>query len=263
MSATPTGPQFEGKRVFVSGGSKGLGAAIVHHFAASGASVITAARGRPENASGHALFIEADLATPDGVARTAQTIIERFGGIDILVHSLGGSSSPGGGYAALSDEHWRREIDLNLMPAVRLDRALAPGMVERGRGAIVHVSSIQRRLPLFASTIAYAAAKAALTNYSKALSKELGPLGVRVNSVAPGWIMTDAAEAMVERIAGARDLTNAEARQSVMDALGGIPIGRPARPEEVADLIVYLAGESASAIHGAEFVIDGVTVSTV
>jgi NAD(P)-dependent dehydrogenase (short-subunit alcohol dehydrogenase family) len=254
---------FEGQRVFVSGGSKGLGAAIVRQFAASGAIVITAARLRPEQPSGLALFIEADLSTPEGVGQTAQTILDRFGGVDILVHSLGGSSSPGGGYAALRDEDWRREIDLNLMAAVRLDRVLAPGMVERAQGAIIHVSSIQRRLPLHESTIAYAAAKAALTNYSKALSKELGPLGVRVNSVAPGWIMTGAAEAMVERVAAAGDVTNAEARQNIMDALGGISIGRPAHPDEVADLIVYLAGQRRGAIHGAEFVIDGGTVSAI
>jgi NAD(P)-dependent dehydrogenase (short-subunit alcohol dehydrogenase family) len=261
--ATPgVTPEFKDQRVFISGGSKGVGAALVRQFAASGATVMTAARKRPETAGPAHLFIEADLSSPAGVEAAAQTVIDRFGGVDILVHSLGGSSSPGGGFAALDDDDWRREIDLNLMPAVRLDRALAPGMIARKRGAIVHVSSIQRRLPLHESTIPYAAAKAALTNYSKALSKELGPKGVRVNSVAPGWIMTSAAEEMVERIAAAGSLTHADARQSIMDALGGIPIGRPAQPEEVADLVMYLASNRAGAIHGSEVVIDGGTVAT-
>lgn len=262
--ATPgKASEFEDQRVFISGGSKGVGAALVRQFAASGAHVITAARARPDEVSPATLFISADLATSQGVDTTTRAIIDRFGGVDILIHSLGGSSSPGGGFAALGDEHWRRAFDLNLMAAVRLDRALAPGMIERKQGAIVHVSSIQRRLPLHESTIPYAAAKAALTNYSKALSKELGPQGVRVNSVAPGWILTNAAEAMVERIARSNNIPNADARQSIMDALGGIPIGRPALPEEVADLVMFLASSRARAIHGSEFVIDGGTLATI
>lgn len=254
--------EFEGQRVFVSGGSKGVGAALVSRFTDAGATVMTAARAAPDKPGPAALFVQADLSTVEGVGRTAQIVVERFGGVDVLIHSLGGSSSPGGGFAALTDDQWEREINLNLMAAVRLDRALAPGMIARKQGAIVHISSIQRRLPLHESTIAYAAAKAALTNYSKALSKELGSQGVRVNSVAPGWIMTSAAEEMVERIAHSNNVGNADARQQIMDALGGIPIGRPAQPDEVADLVMYLASGRAGAIHGAEFVIDGGTVAT-
>lgn len=136
-------------------------------------------------------------------------------------------------------------------------------MIARGEGAVIHVSSIQRQLPLYDSTTAYAAAKAGLTTYSKALSKELGPKGVRVNVVSPGWIYTEASDALVNRIADSTGGTPEAARQSILDALGGIPLGRPARPEEVAELIAFLASERASAIHGAEHVIDGGTVPTV
>jgi NAD(P)-dependent dehydrogenase (short-subunit alcohol dehydrogenase family) len=251
--------EFQGLSVLVSGGTKGAGAAMVRRFADGGARVGTAARSKVESTPAE-LLVEADLATADGVEKFTRAASERFGAIDILVHCLGGSSAPGGGFAALTDDHWRREIDLNLMSAVRLDRALAPAMIERGRGVIIHVSSIQRRMPLYESTTAYAAAKAGLTTYSKALSKELGPKGVRVNSVAPGWIMTSASERMVQRIADANGSTEAQARQSVMDALGGIPIGRPAEPEEVADLVAFLASDRARAIHGAEYAIDGGTV---
>ncbi|WP_191061261.1 oxidoreductase, partial [Geminicoccus harenae] len=161
---------------------------------------------------------------------------------------------------ALDDEAWQAELDLNLMSAVRLDRLLIPHMIAQGSGVVIHTSSIQRRLPLPESTTGYAAAKAALSVYSKALSKELGPKGIRVNAVAPGWIYTDAAEALVERIATSAGIDETAARQRILDALGGIPIGRPAQPEEVAELIAFLASDRAAAIHGVEYTIDGGTV---
>jgi NAD(P)-dependent dehydrogenase (short-subunit alcohol dehydrogenase family) len=254
--------EFEGRRVLVTGGSKGAGRAAVQRFLDAGARVITAARRRPEDLAG-ADFVEADLTSPDGAQALAEAAMERLGGIDVLVHVLGGSRAPGGGFAALTEQHWRAEFDLNLMPAVRLDRLLLPQMATRGSGVVVHVASIQRRLPLHDSTTAYAAAKAALTTYSKALSKEVGPKGVRVNVVSPGWIYTEAADALVQRLAASSGGTPETARQGILEALGGIPLGRPARPEEVAELIAFLASDRASAIHGAEYVIDGGTIPTV
>ncbi|UEM07574.1 SDR family oxidoreductase (plasmid) [Skermanella rosea] len=254
--------EFQGRRVVVTGGTKGTGRATVRRFLAGGAQVLTAARSGAHGPEG-ARLVEADLTTPEGSSRLAEAALEHLGGVDILVHVLGGSTAPGGGFAALTDDDWRAELDLNLLSAVRLDRALLPQMIARGEGAVVHVSSIQRRLPLYDSTTAYAAAKAALTTYSKALSKELGPKGVRVNVVSPGWIYTEASDALITRIADSTGGTPEAARQSILDALGGIPLGRPARPEEVAELIAFLASDRASAIHGAEHVIDGGTVPTV
>ena len=152
---------------------------------------------------------------------------------------------------------------LNLLGAVRLDRAFGPAMVQRGNGVVIHVSSIQRLLPLYETTTAYAAAKAALTTYSKALSKELGPKGVRVNSIAPGWIYTAASEAFVKRLAASGNTDEETARQGIVDALGGIALGRPAYPQEIAELVAFLASARASAIHGAEYVIDCGTIPTV
>lgn len=262
MGVTAIPQEFAGKRVLVSGGTKGLGRATVERFAASGARVITAARSVTEPVDG-VEYVEADLTTAEGVETLASAAIERLGGLDILVHVLGGSSSPAGGFAALADEHWLAELNLNLMPAVRLDRLLVPRLIEQGHGVVVHVTSIQSILPLPESTTGYAAAKAALRTYSKSISKELGPKGVRVNSVSPGWIMNEATGAFLKRIQDVNGGTIEEARQSVIDALGGIGIGRGAEPEEVADLIAYLASDRASAIHGAEFIIDGGTVRTV
>lgn len=253
---------FAGRRVVVTGGTKGAGRATVRRFLAGGARVLTAARAEVQDLDG-AMAIQADLSRPEGTTALVEAAMRELGGVDVLVHVLGGSSAPGGGFMGLTDAIWTDELNLNLMAAVRLDRALLPTMIEQGGGAVVHVSSIQRRLPLHESTTAYAAAKAALTTYSKALSKELGPRGVRVNVVSPGWIYTEAADAMVHRLAESTGGDLDAARQSILDALGGIPLGRPAQPEEVAELIAFLASGRASAIHGAEYVIDGGTIPTV
>ncbi|KQZ65022.1 short-chain dehydrogenase [Sphingopyxis sp. Root1497] len=260
IQADPT--EFAGKRVVVSGGTKGLGRATVERFLAGGARVMTAARGNPEPIAS-VEFVRADLTTAAGGESLAAAALAHMGGVDILAHVIGGSSSPGGGFAALTDDHWLAELNLNLLATVRLDRLLVPQMIERGAGAVVHVTSIQSVLPLPESTTAYAAAKAALRTYSKSASKELGPKGVRVNIVSPGWIMTEASEELLKRLQAANGGTIEDARRVVLDGLGGIPIGRPADPHEVADLIAYLASDRAAAIHGAEFVIDGGTVPTV
>jgi len=254
--------EFAGKRVLVSGGTKGLGRATVARFLAGGAQVITAARGEMEPIDG-VIFVQADLTTAQGGEAFAKVALDRMGGIDILAHVIGGSSSPGGGFVALTDDHWLTELNLNLLATVRLDRLLLPQMIDRGAGAVVHVTSIQSILPLPESTTGYAAAKAALRTYSKSISKELGPKGVRVNAVSPGWIMTEATGDFLKRLQAAQGGTLEDARQRVLDGLGGIPIGRAAEPHEVADLIAYLASDRAAAIHGAEFIIDGGTVRTV
>jgi NAD(P)-dependent dehydrogenase (short-subunit alcohol dehydrogenase family) len=260
IQANPT--EFAGKRVLVSGGTKGLGRATVERFLAGGARVITAARAIKDPIEG-VDYVQADLTTAEGGETLAKAALERLGGIDILAHVVGGSSSPAGGFVALTDDHWLAELSLNLLATVRLDRLLIPQMIERGHGTVVHVTSIQSVLPLPESTTGYAAAKAALRTYSKSISKELGPKGVRVNIVSPGWIMTEATGDFLDMLRAANGGTVEDARQSVLEALGGISIGRGAEPEEVADLIAYLAADRAAAIHGAEFVIDGGTINTV
>lgn len=254
--------EFADKRVVVTGGTMGAGEAIVKRFVRAGARVATAARNLPEAPVTSVTFVKADLSTEDGVARLAKHALSELGGIDILVHCLGGSSTPGGGFRAATEEFWQHELSLNLLAAVRLDRLLVPQMLERREGVVIHVASIQHRLPLHDSTTPYAAAKAALASYSKSLSKEVGPSGVRVNTVSPGWIRTSAADRMVQRLAESGGIGEDQARQGIMDALGGIPLGRPAWPEEVAELVAFLSSERAASIHGADYVIDGGTVPT-
>jgi NAD(P)-dependent dehydrogenase (short-subunit alcohol dehydrogenase family) len=253
---------LDGKRVLVTAGTQGIGAATVAAMRAGGAQVLAVARTRPAGFP-EAEFLAADLTTVEGCAAVAEAAEARLGGVDAIVHVVGGSSAPAGGFAALGEAEWRDELALNLFPAVRLDRALLPGMVARGAGVVIHVTSIQARLPLPEATTAYAAAKAALSTYSKSLSKEVGPKGVRVLRVAPGFVETDAAKRLIQRLASEGGTSEAEAREGLMQSLGGIPIGRPDRPEEVADLIAFLVSDRAAAIHGVEYVIAGGTVPTV
>src|ERR1700682_2412985 len=209
--------EFDGQRVLVTGGTKGIGQAVTARLREAGARVLTTARKRPGDLADANLFVATDITTAEGCAALVRAFGERLGGVDIIVHVVGGSSAPAGGFAVLDDGEWQRALDLNLFPAVRLDRALLPAMLDQGSGVIIHITSIQRQLPLPAATIGYAAAKAALSNYSKSLSKEVSPKGVRVVRVSPGWVQTEAAIGLVEEPAKKVGADFEDARPAVID----------------------------------------------
>lgn len=252
--------EFQNKRVLVTGGTRGTGLAIAERLVAGGATVVTTARNNPALSIP---CITADISTATGAEHVAREVVRMLGGVDIIIHNAGGSNSPAGGVLALTEEFWQDEINLNLLAAVRLDRALLPEMFAQGSGVVIHITSIQSVKPLYDATLGYAAAKAALSNYSKALSNETASRGVRVNRVSPGFIQTSAANAFIERIAQNSNTDFNGGLKVVMDSLGGIPMGRPARPTEVAELVTFLVSDRAAYINGSEFIIDGGTVPTV
>ena len=254
--------EFKGKRVLVTGGTKGMGAAIVRRLALSGALVATTARSPLPEGQTPALFVQEDIGTPDGVRKVGERIFQEWGGLDMLVNNVGGSDAPNGGFQALTDDNWQKALNVNLMASVRFDRLFLPGMLERRSGVILHIASIQHRLPLYDSTLAYAAAKGALSTYSKGLANEVGPKGVRVNLISPGFIETSGAHGMIVQLAKSNRVDESAARQQIMDMIGGIPIGRPGSPEEVAELVAFLAPDRAASIHGTDYTIDGGTIPT-
>lgn len=255
--------ELAGKTALVTGGTKGAGKAIAERLKNAGATVIITARQQPLVPDEQLYFISADLSKAESASGVAHEVLENFGKLDILVNNMGGSDTPGGGFAVLSDRDWEETIQANLLAPVRLDRELLPQMLERKSGVIIHIASIQGKLPLHDATLPYAAAKAGLINYSRGLSKEVASSGVRVLTVSPGWIMTEASKRMMGRIAESNDISEEEAERSVMNALGGIPVGRPAKPEEVAELVGFLVSARANYLTGAEYVIDGGTIPTI
>lgn len=255
--------ELAGQIALVTGGTKGTGKAIAERLNDAGAQVVVTARNEPEALADGLQFIASDLSTKEGTDKVASEVLDRYGKIDILVNNLGGSETPGGGFAVLSDEDWESTLRTNLLAPVRLDRAVLPQMQDRKSGVIIHIGSIQGKLPLHDSTLPYAAAKAGLINYSKGLAKEVSPKGVRVLTVSPGWIMTAASKRMMDRISESSNITVEEAAHSVMEALGGIPFGRPAEPEEVAELVGFLVSPRAGYLTGTEYVIDGGTIPTI
>ena len=148
--------ELTGKMALVTGGTKGTGKAIADRLLKVGATVIITARNTPEEMHKNAHFIRADLSQPSGTQKVVSEVLEKFGKLDILINAVGGSETKGGGYAVLSDKDWEETIQTNLLAPVRLDRGFLPQMVEQGRGVIIHIASIQGKMPLYDSTLPYA-----------------------------------------------------------------------------------------------------------
>ncbi len=254
---------LEGKIALVTGGSKGIGKAVADRLSQAGAKVIITARTRPTDRDPAYHFIAADLATLEGTKAVAKEVKETFGAVDILIDNVGGLTSPGGGFTALTDEHWEHELQLNLLATVRLDRELLPSMLEKRAGVVIHISSVSGRVPLWPINMAYAASKAALNSYSKALANEVASKGVRVLTVSPGATATTGMVQLLKQFAGGSGASANEVFMDLAAKFGGLPIGRMAEPEEIASLIGFLVSPAASYLTSTNITIDGGSVDVV
>ncbi|MFW0796995.1 oxidoreductase [Gordonia sp. CPCC 205515] len=254
------------KTALVTGGSKGIGLSVVRALVDEGASVVVGAR--RDNAdltalakSGRVHMVPVDLTEPDGPDRLVAEAVARFGGLDVLVNNVGAVRPRLDGFLAVTDDEWSWAMNITFMPAVRTTRAALPHLIARAPSTVVTISSVNAFLP-DPGVIDYCAAKAALSNFCKSLSKEFGPQGVRVNTISPGPVETDlwfGDHGVAATVASAGDSDAATVARRQAQAA---PTGRFTHPDEVADLVVLLAGGRAANTTGADFVIDGGLVTT-
>jgi NAD(P)-dependent dehydrogenase (short-subunit alcohol dehydrogenase family) len=255
-----------GKTAVVTGASRGIGLAITQALAAEGVRVVGAARTiTPELEKAAAATVSVDLSTRGGAVSVVEQALEAVGGIDFLVNNVGAGDPDSmslGGFLDTDDDQWRSLFDLNLFSAVWTTRAALPSILER-TGAIVNISSINARVST-GSPVGYAEAKAALTQFSKRLSEELAPRGVRVNTVSPGVVSSPlwtSPDGVGGKVAEAFGVSHSDLLASLPSQLN-MASGRLTTPEEVADLVVFLLSERAANIHGADHVIDGGTLKS-
>lgn len=247
---------IKGQVALVTGGTKGIGKAIADRLSSAGAQVVVTARTAPKESIDGQYFISADLTQPESATIVAEEILKKYGRIDIIVNNAGANLSPGGGFSVLADEHWNNDWQLNFMSVVRINKALLPAMIEQKTGVIINISTGAAKQPIWEMTMSYSSAKAALNIYSKALANELGTKGIRVNVVSPGVVKTPLMLEFIDNIAKSSAITSDEAFKAVMDKVG-VPLGRMAEPEEVANLVAFLVSPEAKYITGVNYSVDG------
>ena len=258
--------KLAGKSAVVTGASKGIGLAVTRALVAEGANVTAGARGGSAElselaATGSVAVVLGDLTSAAGAQHLIAAAAETFGGVDILVNNVGGVRPRLDGFVEVSDDDWAWSLEVNLLSAVRATRAALPFLLERAPSTIVTISSVNATLP-DPGVIDYSAAKAALSNFCKSLSKEIGPKGVRVNTISPGPVETAlwlGSGGVAETFGRANDI---DPELIAANAVAGAATGRFTHPAEVADLVVLLASSRAGNLTGADLRIDGGLVST-
>jgi meso-butanediol dehydrogenase / (S,S)-butanediol dehydrogenase / diacetyl reductase len=251
--------RLEQKVAIITGGGTGIGAAVARRFAAEGASVLVMGRRREpiEEVAREVggVAVPGDAADPANVEGVVATALDRFGHLDVVVANAG--VGYGGRAGDVGDELWRHTIEINLTAPLLLVRAALPAMVERRAGSILLVSSISAFVTSTESA-AYDASKAALVALARSLAVDYGPLGIRANSVCPGWVRTPMADESMDELAAARGISREEAYRL---ATANIPLRRAAEPDEIAACCLFLASDESSFVTGAALIVDGGTTS--
>jgi NAD(P)-dependent dehydrogenase (short-subunit alcohol dehydrogenase family) len=252
----------------VTGASKGIGLAITEVLGREGARIVAGSRTATKELNGlrdlyDVTIVPVDLSTSGGPESLIQAALRKHSRIDVLVNNVG-VASPRSGFLEVADAEWERVFNLTFFSAVRASRAAISHMLAARGGAIINISSINARLP-FPMVVDYSAAKAALTNLTKALSEEFAPHGLRINAVSPGPVRTPFwtdPGGFADSVASAAGTTREATLDEVVPKSMGISTGRVTEASEVADLVAFRASPHAANITGAEFVIDGGQIKT-
>ena len=234
-----------GRRALVTGGTRGIGAAIAQRLLDAGAQVVVTARSRSDSSPAGATFVAGDVASVAGAQSIAAATLGALGGLDILVNNAGGAGGFPQGTTSIPEEAWQASFALNLFAAIRLTNALLPALRESKAGAIVNISSGAATMAVGA-VAHYAAAKAALNSYSRALAIDLAPSKIRVNLVSPGPVTTPGSKEFSDALGAPPDLFAKE-----------IPMGRYGSPEDLAEVVALLVSDRGSWMTGGNIHVDG------
>jgi len=242
--------EFAGKRALITGGSRGIGAAAAQRLIDGGAKVVVTARNKHAETPKDAIFISGDIRTKEGADAIGKAALKELGGLDILVNSVGAARVHLPNAEAIPDDEWVDSLNINFLATLRVTNSVLQALKESKSGAIVNVSS-GGRLSYGGPLLHYGAAKAALNTYTEGLAKELAPLGIRVNIVTPGPIITPGGDDVRKTITTAMGITDEQFFSTV-------PLnGRAGKAEELAEVIVFLASQRASYVTGHNAFVSG------
>ena len=241
--------EFDGVRALVTGGSRGIGAAIAQRFLDGGASVVTTARSRTEDTPAGSTFVDGDVSSAAGAQRLVDAALKSLGGLDVLINNAGAAQVHMGGASTIPDDEWQQSLDVNFLSAVRILNATLPALKESDHASVVNIAATGA-LTAPPPLLHYGTAKAALLVYSKGMAAELAPAGIRVNSVTPGSVRTPGGTAVMQTIADAMGAP----REAI---LANIPLGRVGDPRDIAEIVAFLSSARAQWITGQNVVVSG------